>query len=110
MPNQGGIQDTLASYGGIEGLQPQYNMDGVDEQQHSYDLDGVNGNDLKRMSGDSVLRSGILLTASGNDILRSHHDVDAAEQGQAGDQGPVVYSHEWEHAIYEGRKVPEDHR
>ncbi len=43
-------------------------------------------------------------------ILRSHHDVDVAEQGQAGNQDPVVYAHEWEHAIYGGRKVPEDHR
>lgn len=62
------------------------------------------------MSENSVLRSGILCTASGNDILRSHHDVDVAEQGQAGNQDPVVYAHEWEHAIYGGRKVPEDHR
>ncbi|KAL0021876.1 hypothetical protein WJX77_010434 [Trebouxia sp. C0004] len=59
---------------------------------------------------NSILMSGILRTASGNDILRSQHAVDAAEQGEAGYQDPIVYSHEWEHAIYEGRKVPEDHR
>lgn len=109
-PKQNRVQDTSDSVGGIEGPHSQYSKNGVDEQQPTYSLDGVNGNYLERMSEDSAVHSGILHTASGNDILCSQHDVDAAEQGQAGTHDPVVYSHEWEHAIHEGRKVPEDHR
>lgn len=111
-PQQNRVQNTTDSDGGIEGLPSQQSENGVDEQQHTYDLDNDldNGNYFERMSEDSVLHSGILRTASGNDILRSQHDVDAAEQGLAGNHDPVVYSHEWEHAIYQGRKAPEDHR
>ena len=82
-PQQNRVETTIDSFGGIEGLQSQYSENGVDEQQHTYDLDWVNGNYLGRMSEDSVLHSSILRTASGNDVLRSQHDVDAAEQGQA---------------------------
>ncbi|DBB04405.1 TPA: hypothetical protein ACH3X1_012889 [Trebouxia sp. C0004] len=110
VPQHNRVQATIDSIDGMEGLQSQYRKNGADTQQHTYGMDGVNDNYLERMSEDSVLQSGILRTASGNDILRSQHAVDAAEQGEAGYQDPIVYSHEWEHAIYEGRKVPEDHR
>lgn len=57
-----------------------------------------------------LLHADIICTASGNDMLRSDHDTAAAEQGEVGKQAPVIYSHEWEHAVYEGRQVPDDHR
>lgn len=39
----------------------------------------------------------------------SNDNLAAAEEGQT-PQKPVIYEHEWQHAIYEGRKLPDDHR
>ena len=76
--------------------------------------DGINGtNGLDRANSSSSATAGktsIFCTASGNDLQHGDHDMDAAEQGQNGKQAPVIYYHEWQHAIYEGRKIPDDHR
>ena len=61
------------------------------------------------LAGTSTSDSDFLQTNSSED-LSSDGAIDAAETGEAGRKTPVIYSHEWEHAIYEGRPVPEDHR
>ena len=41
-------------------------------------------------------------------VAAAADEIKRAEEGKAGK--PVIYSHEWEHAVYEGRKLPDDHR
>ena len=71
----------------------------------------------KAADKESVTPAAIMVTggslrsdaySGGSSALRDS-DLTAAEEGNK-QREPVLYDHEWQHAVYEGRRLPSDYR
>ena len=72
----------------------------------------VQAADKDPVTPEALMMTGGSLRSDAYSGGSSDSDLIAAEEGnkQQQQQQPILYDHEWQHAVYEGRRLPEDHR